>query len=82
MRLEFDALKLLSPRPVQVTIYDLAGRVVIQLGREGLAQHHNFSWNGRDAAGRLVSPGTYVVRMKIAGDSRTQTVQRLLPVAY
>ncbi|MBI2503788.1 MAG: hypothetical protein HYW07_11225 [Candidatus Latescibacteria bacterium] len=82
MRLEFDALKLLSPRPVQVTIYDLAGRTVIQLAREGLAQHHTFNWDGRDQEGRLVSPGTYLVHTEIAGDSRTQTVERLLPVAY
>jgi flagellar hook assembly protein FlgD len=82
MRLEFDALKLLSPRPVQVTVYDLAGRVVVRLEREGLAQHHLFNWDGRDQEGRLVSPGTYVVHAKIAGDSRTQTVQHLLPVAY
>lgn len=82
MRLEFDALKLISPRPVQVTIYDLAGRVVVQLVREGLAQRHTFNWDGRDGEGRLVSPGTYVIHMEIAGDSRTQTVERLLPVAY
>ncbi len=82
MRLEFDALMLLSPRPVQVTIYDLVGRVVVRLTREGLAQHHTFSWDGRNTEGRLVSPGTYVVHTEIAGDSHTQTVERLLPVAY
>ena len=82
MRLEFDALKLLSPRPVQVTIYDLAGRMVSQLARPGLAQHHSFNWDGRDQGGQLVSPGTYVVHVEITGDSRTQTVERLLPVAY
>ncbi|MBM3279629.1 MAG: hypothetical protein FJY95_16355 [Candidatus Handelsmanbacteria bacterium] len=82
MRLEFDAFKLLSPRPVQVTIYDLAGRVVVRLIREGLAQHHTFNWDGRNAEGRLVSPGTYLIHTEISGDSGTQTVERLLPVAY
>jgi len=83
LRLEFDALKLVTPRPIRVHIYDLAGRQVRELASgEGLAQRYRWVWDGRDQADRLVRPGTYVVQIEVEGDSRTQTVYRILPVAY
>ncbi|MBT4496458.1 MAG: hypothetical protein HOC74_01980 [Gemmatimonadetes bacterium] len=83
LRLEFDALKLVSPRPIRVMVFDLAGRMVRDLsGGEGVAQHYDFTWNGRDRADKLVAPGTYLVQIEIEGDSQTQTIHRLLPVAY
>ena len=83
LRLEFDALKLVSPRPIKVMVYDLGDRLVRDLsGGEGVAQHYSFTWNGRDQADRLVAPGTYVVQIEVEGDSQTQTIHRLLPVAY
>ena len=83
LRLEFDALKLVSPRPIRVMIFDLAGRLVRDLsGGEGVAQHYDFTWDGRDMADQLVAPGTYMVQIDVEGDSQTQTIHRLLPVAY
>ena len=83
LRLEFDALKLVSPRPIKVMVFDLAGRMVRDLsGGEGVAQHYDFTWNGRDRADQLVAPGTYLVQIEVEGDSQTQTIHRLLPVAY
>ena len=81
--IEFDALKLVTPRPIRVHIYDLAGRNVRVLDSgDGLARRYHFTWDGRDDAGALVRPGTYVVQIEIAGDSETETVQRIVPVAY
>ncbi len=69
IRIEFDALKLQTPRPL--------------LGIEaGLAQHYSLVWDGRDTDGRVVPPGSYLLRLEIEGDSRNQTVQRLVSVAY
>ena len=83
LRLEFDALKLVSPRPIKVMIYDLAGRMVRDLsGGDGVAQHYGFTWDGRDRANQLVAPGTYMVQIEVEGDSQTQTIHHLLPVAY
>ena len=83
LAIEFDALKLVTPRPIRVHIYDLAGRKVRALDSgDGLARRYRFTWNGRDDAGVLVRPGTYLVQIEIAGDSETETVQRIVPVAY
>ena len=83
LAIEFDALKLVTPRPIRVHIYDLAGRQVRVLDSgDGLARRHRFTWDGRDDAGTLVKPGTYLVQIEIAGDSQTETVQRIVPVAY
>jgi hypothetical protein len=81
--LEFDALKLVTPRPITVRIYDLAGRKVRELSSaDGLAQRYNFTWDGRDNAAEIVPPGTYLVQIEIEGDSLTETAQRIVPVVY
>ena len=81
--IEFDALKLVTPRPIKVQVYDLAGRKVRELtSEEGLAQRYNFIWDGRDDEDSTVAPGTYLVQIEIEGDSRTETAQRIVPVAY
>lgn len=81
--IEFDALKLVTPRPIKVQVYDLAGRKVRELtSEEGLAQRYNFTWDGRDDEDSTVAPGTYLVQIEIEGDSRTETAQRIVPVAY
>jgi hypothetical protein len=83
LQLEFDALKLFTPRPIRVQVYDLAGRKMRELASvPGLAQRYRFAWDGRDEGGQSVPPGTYLVQIEIEGDSRTEVAQRLLPVAY
>lgn len=83
LAIEFDALKLVTPRPIAVRVYDLAGRKMRELSSgNGLAQRYNFTWDGRDEAGATVPPGTYLVRIEIEGDSLTETAQRIVPVAY
>jgi flagellar hook assembly protein FlgD len=49
---------------------------------EGLAQRYNFTWDGSDDEDSTVAPGTYLVQIEIEGDSRTETAQRIVPVAY
>ena len=53
--------------PVQLRIFDVAGRLVRDV-RPGVlnAGPQSFVWNGTDDAGRTVSSGVYVVRM-VAG---------------
>lgn len=81
--IEFDALKLVTPRPIKVQVYDLAGRKIHELTSEdGLAQRYNFTWDGSDDEGSTVAPGTYLVQIEIEGDSQTETAQRIVPVAY
>ncbi len=83
LQIEFDALKLVTPRPISVQIYDLAGRKVRELsGATGLAQRYSFTWDGRDGSAQIVPPGTYLLRVEIEGDSQSETAQRLVSVAY
>lgn len=83
LQVDFDALKLLTPRPVQVVLHDLTGRRLRNLSPlPGLAQHYTVTWDGRNSSGDLVPPGVYVLRLEVEGDSRSQTVQRLVSVAY
>ncbi len=81
--IEFDALKLVKPRPIKVHIYNLAGHMICELATyEGLAQRYRFVWDGRDGKGAMVPPGSYLLQVKIDGDSRTETAQRIIPVVY
>jgi len=80
--IEFDALKLVTPRPIAIHVYDLAGRRIRMLSDDGLAQRYRFTWDGRDEDGTTVPPGTYLVQVEIEGDSLTETAQRIVPVAY
>jgi flagellar hook assembly protein FlgD len=54
-----------APGPVRVALYDVAGRRVALL-EDGYREtgEHTLVWNGRDDAGRRVSPGVYVARLE------------------
>ena len=71
-----------ADRPVQVRIYDLAGRLVAHLPvfkvRSGVFIQQ---WDGRDGQDALVQPGTYVYELTL--DSEDQHTQRgVFAVAY
>ncbi len=61
-----------------VELFDLSGRRVRDLTRVQIhpSGDHTFVWDGRDASGRLVAPGTYVVRAAFVADGTTGTVSR------
>jgi hypothetical protein len=64
--------------PVEVAVFDLRGRRVIQLFGGPLAAglRHGFTWDGRDDSGRAVPSGVYFARA-IVGE-RVQTAKMLL----
>ena len=71
-----------ADRPVQVRIYDLAGRLVAHLpvlkARSGVFSQE---WNGRDGEEALVQPGTYIYELTL--DSEEQYTQRgVFAIAY
>ncbi len=54
--------------PVTLRVYDAAGREVRTLRDEPLsAGTFEISWDGKDASGRSVSSGVYVIRMESVG---------------
>jgi aminopeptidase N len=57
----------------RVEIYDVRGARVRALDAGVLsAGLHPLPWDGRDAGGRAVQPGIYMVRLAAAGEERTQ----------
>lgn len=55
---------------VEISIYDLAGRLVRQLvERTESAGNHRIEWDGESDSGRRVSPGVYFIRM-VSGNNR------------
>ncbi len=71
-----------ADRPIQVRIYDLAGRLVAHLpvfnARSGVFIQE---WDGRDEQDALVQPGTYIYELAL--DSEEQHTQRgVFAVAY
>ena len=83
LTLEFNLLKVLDPRIVRVSIFDLTGRRVHLLSEEEqVAGRVSLEWDGRNHAGGLVAPGNYVLRVEVSGDARTDQVSRIVSVAY
>lgn len=60
---------------VRLEIYDLRGRLVDGLFRGNLAAgDHSVPWGGRDASGRAVASGTYMVRIDAGGTVDTRSI--------
>ena len=84
--IHFTIYRLIRARRIEVGIYDLSGRKVraLSLRRENPSGDHSVIWDGRDDAGALVRPGTYLVRVAFAADvgaGKTQAAS-LVGVVY
>jgi hypothetical protein len=74
----------LRPEPgpagaADITILDMAGRVVRQIPLDPAAPARSISWDGRDAAGRMMPPGVYAARLGRASHPVAQTTLIRLP---
>ncbi|MBC8450963.1 S8 family serine peptidase, partial [bacterium] len=63
------AFQLRQPAPVDIVVYDAAGRIVRMLLRasELAPGDHEIAWDGTDAAGKSVASGVYFCRL-LAGE--------------
>ena len=80
---EYTVLKLAQAGTVEVTVFDISGRRVRQLyqGRDRSGRYGRF-WDGHGADGRVVGPGLYVYRVRVAADQGWEQRSGLIPVAY
>jgi len=63
------------PGAVRLQMFDLRGRLLGTLvDGEFAAGRHDVVWNGRDATGRPLSSGTYIVRMQTANGIQNRKV--------
>ena len=84
--IRFTIYRLIREKRIEVGIYDLSGRKVreLSLRRENPSGDHLVAWDGRDDAGALVRPGTYLVCVAFAADvgaGKTQAAS-LVGVVY
>jgi hypothetical protein len=64
------------PGRTELAVHDLRGRRVARLlDAPQAAGPHALAWDGRDAAGRALPSGTYLVHLRQAGMQRTLRVQ-------
>ena len=82
--IRFTIYRLIRGRRIEVGIYDLSGRKVreLSLRRENPSGDHSVAWDGRDDAGALVWPGTYLVRVSFAADVGKTEAASLVGVVY
>ncbi|MDE2737418.1 MAG: gliding motility-associated C-terminal domain-containing protein [Gemmatimonadota bacterium] len=84
--IRFTIYRLIRERRIEVVIYDLSGRKVreLSLRRENPSGDHSVVWDGRDDAGVLVRPGTYLVCVAFSADVGAEKTQAasLVGVVY
>ena len=80
---EYTVLKLAQAGTVEVAVFDISGRRVQQLyrGRDRSGRYGRL-WDGRGADGRVVGPGLYVYRVRVAADQGWEQRSGLILVAY
>ena len=82
LRLSVDLVNVLEPRPLRLSLYDLAGRAVYARGEDGRAGQRQFRWDGCDDAGQRVAPGLYILEILVEGDAGDERAQQIISVAY
>ncbi|MEW6755566.1 MAG: gliding motility-associated C-terminal domain-containing protein [Candidatus Latescibacterota bacterium] len=81
-RFLYKVREVTAGRAVTVRLFDLAGRPVAELPAVLVTSgEYGQSWDGRDAAGQLVPPGTYVYRLSLGTEAEVGRMG-LLSVAY
>ncbi len=82
LEVTFDLMNALAPRRVELTIFDLSGRLMWESARETAAGQQRFEWSGQDAGGDRVAPGLYLLRVRFQADAGQESLTRMLAVAY
>jgi len=79
----FNLLQLVQQAPVTLDILDLSGRQVCRVFSEkrGIGPVSK-SWDGRDANGRLVPPGTYIWILKVEADAFDERHSGMFAVTF
>ena len=68
-------VSLSEPSRVSLRVSDLQGRTVREIANEDMAAgSHQWMWDGRDADGRGVAPGVYLVSMAAGRTNSTRTI--------
>ena len=83
--IEYDLINIdqSNSRAAVLELYTLGGRRAAVLDRsEAVSGRVPLTWNGEDGAGNLLAPGVYLLRLSVDADGDTDTLIRLVSVAY
>lgn len=79
----FDLFLLLDSVDVELNIWDLSGRRIVQLEQgESTAGNREVQWSGRDTQGNLVPPGLYVYQFVVGSDDAASERLGTLSLVY
>ena len=84
LQIDYELLNLSSGTPALIQVYDLAGRRVAQIagndgGNSGLA---HALWDGRNDQGALLTPGLYLLQLKVDADESEDRIHRPVALVY
>ena len=79
----YKLLRVTTPVPVSVEIFDLSGALVKQVyeGNDPFGAYAH-TWDGTGGSGRLVPPGLYLYRIVVDFQTRRETGSGILAVMY
>ena len=84
LSVRYGLLSVTALTPVSIRVYDLAGRLVTVISDvvEGSGHYDDKSWDGRDAQGKLLAPGLYLVRVEVDGDAENAEQAKVVSLVY
>jgi flagellar hook assembly protein FlgD len=83
LQVSLSLLKLLEPARLRLEIFGLDGqRVRRAVDRPSTSGNLTLSWDGRDDAGRVVPPGSYVYQIRVDADASNARHHGIVSVAY
>ena len=82
LTMEIALVNVLTPRPLRLRLYDLAGRRCTTTAKTAMPASASSFGMGRDSRGDRVAPGLYVLEILVEGDAGDEKVQALISVAY
>ena len=83
LSVRYDLVSVTAAIPVSIRVYDLSGRMLTAISESvERSGRYEESWDGRDAQGRLLAPGLYLLRIEADGDAENARQARVVSLVY
>jgi hypothetical protein len=81
--ISYTLLRLDTPTPVRIVVYDLAGREIRKVySSKDVSGTYHVRWDGRDDWQRIAPPGLYIYRLFVETDTGESVSTGSVVVAY
>ena len=83
LRVEYSLVNLVGGAPVELQVFTLAGERVADIPVDsGTSGRFSETWDGRDGQGNMLSPGLYLLMLKVNTDDEAAVKVSSLPLVY